>query len=168
MRKKEESSSSSSEPQSFPAIFQPRLQRAAESAPSRPGEGGSERAREAGGGRAAGGRREGGAQAPAAAGPLAAGAGPQGARASRGSHPPPFPAQCVAPGSSPAAPGPGGQRPQPGDGSQPAARCLRSNAGSPLLLPTESRCVSAGRVLTRQPASAQLGKLRPQKAEDLV
>lgn len=123
--------------------------------------------REAGGGRAAGGRREGGAQAPAAAGPLAAGAGPQGASASRGSHPH-FPAQCVAPGSSPAAPGPGGERPQPGDGTQPAARCLRSNAGSPLLLPTESRCVSAGRVLTRQPASAQLGKLRPQKAEDLV
>lgn len=47
MRKKEDSSSSSSAPQSFPAIFQPRLQRAAESTPSRPG-GGSGRASERG------------------------------------------------------------------------------------------------------------------------
>lgn len=80
------------------------------------------------------------------------------------------PLSCAASGATilSSSPQPRGKRPQQGDGAQPAARFLRSNAGSPPLLPERITLPYCWAGPSRQPASALLGKLRPGKAEDLV
>lgn len=135
------------------------------------GVGGRARAAE-GGGRSERGRREG--AEPGRGCRRAAGGGGGAARGGRprGSRPPlPAPARrCAAAGAAIRSRGPRPGRKAPAAGrlcpSRRPAACAAMRAAQRSGR-SESRCVSAGRVRS-QPASARLGKLRPEKAEDFA